>query len=433
MNNFRYFFKVKNLNFHMAVSKKPKKVESKKNVNKDSKKKVNSNKNKKVEKVKNNNSCISGSCCFLTKLKSFNKNPWTILLIVLVLLLLGTSVTLGLMVYKKNNDSNVVEGNLKEVLLSYAEEIDLDEDEFEECLDSSEFSDQINAETTIVEGLGIQGTPAFIVGQEVFVGAQDFKILKYIIDKQLSGEKPKVNLDSLVDVKEGEKHIIIPIDENCFSCVFNEEIANLDSSFMFISSILGASFTDSKIYNIDSNSKEISTILKTNDIKVLPVIFFSIEFESDENWEKIKPYSTKVEIDGKGYFMLDKGLPVSYLIEEINLGDGIVSLGNKNSKVKVIEISDFACPFCGIAEGNEELLEQFKTQKPDYMPPATNIKKDYVNNKKISYRFLNNPILSLHPNVMPAHLASMCANKKGKFDEYSNKLFKNQKKWSSLK
>jgi protein-disulfide isomerase len=81
--------------------------------------------------------------------------------------------------------------------------------------------------------------------------------------------------------------------------------------------------------------------------------------------------------------------------------------GNQNAKVVIHEFSDFECPFC--ARG--------KTL-------VTQIKEAYGDKVKVVFR--NFP-LEFHPNAEPAARAALCAHKQGKFWEFHDKAFDNQK------
>lgn len=84
--------------------------------------------------------------------------------------------------------------------------------------------------------------------------------------------------------------------------------------------------------------------------------------------------------------------------------------GSKDAKVKIVEFSDFQCPFCGRAATTVEEL-----------------RKIYGN--KIQLAFKHYP-LPMHPQARPAAEASMCVNEQGmdKFWKYHDKLFANQDK-----
>jgi protein-disulfide isomerase len=77
------------------------------------------------------------------------------------------------------------------VMKQYASEIGLDTGEFNDCLDSGKYASEVSDELQEGASLGVQGTPAFFVGNEKdgFVsvsGAQPFNVFKQLIDSQLS-------------------------------------------------------------------------------------------------------------------------------------------------------------------------------------------------------------------------------------------------------
>lgn len=87
-------------------------------------------------------------------------------------------------------------------------------------------------------------------------------------------------------------------------------------------------------------------------------------------------------------------------------------LGDKNAPVTIIEFSDYQCPYCG----------RFWS---DTLPQ---IEKEYINTGKVRLVFRDFP-LSMHPNALPAALASECVHEKGgdkAYYKYHDKLFANQ-------
>ena len=75
--------------------------------------------------------------------------------------------------------------------------------------------------------------------------------------------------------------------------------------------------------------------------------------------------------------------------------------------IKVEEFTDFQCPYCAL-----------------YHPVIKSITAEFSDN--VDYRFVNYPLLELHPNVKIAHQAAVAAGNQGKFSEYSDLLFNNQ-------
>ena len=82
--------------------------------------------------------------------------------------------------------------------------------------------------------------------------------------------------------------------------------------------------------------------------------------------------------------------------------------GNPDAKITIVEFSDFQCPFCLKAHATiQELLSK------------------YGDTVKLAYRDF--PLRQIHPDAHGAAEASRCAGEQGKFWEYHDLLFENQK------
>ncbi|RPH70954.1 MAG: hypothetical protein EHM78_09345 [Myxococcaceae bacterium] len=84
------------------------------------------------------------------------------------------------------------------------------------------------------------------------------------------------------------------------------------------------------------------------------------------------------------------------------------SRGPKDAPVTIVEFSDFECPYCGAAH---DTVEQ--------------VMNTYAGKVRLVFRQFP---LSFHPHAAKAAEASLCAADQGKFWEYHEVLFKNQKK-----
>ncbi len=82
------------------------------------------------------------------------------------------------------------------------------------------------------------------------------------------------------------------------------------------------------------------------------------------------------------------------------------SIGPKDAPVKVIEFTDYQCPFCGRARPTvNQIIETYKS--------------------KVRYVLRDFP-LSFHKDSMKAHEAAHCAGDQGKYWDMNKKLFANQ-------
>lgn len=85
--------------------------------------------------------------------------------------------------------------------------------------------------------------------------------------------------------------------------------------------------------------------------------------------------------------------------------------GNKDSKVTLIEYSDFQCPACA-----------------SYALLLTKITQDYGDKVLFVYRHF--PLVSIHKTAILSATAAEAAGKQNKFWEMSDKLFQNQSRWA---
>lgn len=92
-----------------------------------------------------------------------------------------------------------------------------------------------------------------------------------------------------------------------------------------------------------------------------------------------------------------------------NVGLGTMPpLGDANAPVKIVEFSDFQCPFC----------KRFKDQTLDA------IRQQYGDKVVIYFRHF--PLEAIHPEAKNGSLAALCANEQGKFWEMHDELFSTQ-------
>lgn len=126
-------------------------------------------------------------------------------------------------------------------------------------------------------------------------------------------------------------------------------------------------------------------------------------------------------------FLIASGIYVINQINKINSGQSLENLekerekylkainetdfngwGPKNAAIKIVEFSDFACPFS--KESYDDLKE---------------IRKKYPDQVRIVYRDY-----PLHDNSIFLSLAARCAAEQGKFTEAHDMLFENQDKFN---
>lgn len=72
----------------------------------------------------------------------------------------------------------------------YASQLDLDADEFKECIESGRFQEEVQSDFEFAANLGVRSTPTFFINGIAVVGAQPFEVFQQVIEKELAGEIP---------------------------------------------------------------------------------------------------------------------------------------------------------------------------------------------------------------------------------------------------
>ena len=91
-------------------------------------------------------------------------------------------------------------------------------------------------------------------------------------------------------------------------------------------------------------------------------------------------------------------------------------LGSADAPVTIIEFSDYQCPFC--ARFHSETLPH--------------IIENYVDAGQVKFVYRDFPIQNIHPNAVPAAVASECAHDQAAFWEYHDRLFEGMNEWGGL-
>lgn len=73
-------------------------------------------------------------------------------------------------------------------LKGLAQQIQLDEDQFDQCLDSGKYAQEIAKDTQDGNAYGVTGTPTFFINGVTLVGAQPLSAFQTIIDQELAAQ-----------------------------------------------------------------------------------------------------------------------------------------------------------------------------------------------------------------------------------------------------
>jgi len=78
-----------------------------------------------------------------------------------------------------------------QIYIRYAQELSLNMDSFQACLDDHKYKESIEQDSGFAIDLGIQSTPTFFINGLAIVGAQPLDVFQQVIDKELAGEIPQ--------------------------------------------------------------------------------------------------------------------------------------------------------------------------------------------------------------------------------------------------
>jgi protein-disulfide isomerase len=72
----------------------------------------------------------------------------------------------------------------------YADQLGLDNQAFQECIESDRYQEEVQADFDFAANLGVRSTPTFFINGIAVVGAQPFEVFQEVIEKELAGEIP---------------------------------------------------------------------------------------------------------------------------------------------------------------------------------------------------------------------------------------------------
>ena len=164
-----------------------------------------------------------------------------------------------------------------------------------------------------------------------------------------------------------------------------------------------------EVSSIEHDSYLGNLLIERFDIASLPAFVFSDSVAETDFYAQAS--SLFVFEGGRYFFDMGKiGLPVGKYLKLPEINDNDIAIGAKDAKVKIIEFSDFQCPYSKAfqADLNKE-------------------RKEYDGKVLFVYKHLP---LSIHPQANNAALAASCANEQGKFQAYADYLFAKQDEWA---
>jgi protein-disulfide isomerase len=87
------------------------------------------------------------------------------------------------------NQKDVNPTNVKEKAWAFAEPEKIDKAKFDECYDAKKTQAGVKSDMAEGQGVGVTGTPSFVINGRLLVGAQPFEQFKAVIDDELASAK----------------------------------------------------------------------------------------------------------------------------------------------------------------------------------------------------------------------------------------------------
>ena len=89
------------------------------------------------------------------------------------------------MLYQNQNGENRGAFS-KDNLKLFAEALGLDQEAFDQCLDSGKYTELVQQDKEIAQQMGFQSTPSFLINGARVIGAQPFESFQQVIEKILN-------------------------------------------------------------------------------------------------------------------------------------------------------------------------------------------------------------------------------------------------------
>lgn len=119
--------------------------------------------------------------------------------------------------------------------------------------------------------------------------------------------------------------------------------------------------------------------------------------------------------------------------ETVNIGnislDDEPSLGDADAPIKVIEFSDFGCPYCAEWHGVDASSRLPIDSQNNYQK----LKDDFISTGEVELIAKDYPVPNLHPNAVRAHAAANCAYDQSKdgYWTYADQLYEQRDRWTA--
>ncbi len=274
---------------------------------------------------------------------------------------------------------------------AYVSELGLDKSKFDVCYNSEDNKKIVDAEIQTVYNDGLLSLdPVFTYNGDKF----SMDILDSVLNNIALGQPIKPSVTVAIIGKTGLSY-------------FDKQNVNKFDSFDY--------YYEVTTRIIDADSSEGKDLVSKLGIESFPAYLFEGQFtdspfyegakeviDNDQNILGLYKTASLAKIGFESYYVMPD---ISGTLDNILSQD--YSLGNKDANLKIIEFSDYLCPYC--IKFNTESYEKLKAE--------------YVDTGKALFYYLQRPILQLHPTSPLASLGALCAGEQGQYWAFHDKVF----------
>lgn len=244
-----------------------------------------------------------------------------------------------------------------------------------------------------------------IVLAGLFIGSLFVDFVQLVTGKGFSGSAVRTHnvLESegktWVAYADPKVTVDIVTDRECVECDYSEALVWLRRVAPTI-----------EAGEVEASSETGKALIERFDIAALPAFIFSENIEETDFFAQAG--SLFRSQNGRYFFDMGSiGLPVGRYLELPEAREDSITIGPKDAPVRVVEFSDFQCPYCKA-----------------FQPDLDKVLDAY--DGKILYIYKHLPLVSIHHQAESAALAASCAHEQGKFRTYADYLFRKQDEWS---
>lgn len=107
--------------------------------------------------------------------------------------------------------------------------------------------------------------------------------------------------------------------------------------------------------------------------------------------------------------------------------EGEPSMGESDAPIKVVEYTDYGCPFCAEWQG----VDTSGRIPIDQMNIGDSLKNQYVDTGEVEFIMKDYPVPNLHPNGPEAHKAANCVyeNEEDSYWDFHDEIFERRDSW----